>query len=188
MKGILFVISAPAGTGKTTLVDMLAREFEHVERSISYTTREPRNNEIEGFDYFFISKEEFEEKKKDLLEHEEVFGEMYGSSKTFIEDRLNNGKHVIMVIDTHGAMNIKKKKECTTIFLSPPNIDELESRLQGRETESKKDIQMRLKRAKKEMEMIGNYDYHIVNNDLLTAYDVLRGIIYAEEHKTKRKG
>ena len=186
MKGILFIISAPAGTGKTTLVDMLLKEFDRIERTITYTTRKPRKDETEGQDYFFITKEAFEQKKSDFLEWAEVFHDDYGTSKAAVLDALKT-KHVVLVIDTQGAMHVLREMPAVSIFISPPNIKELEVRLRKRETEDEKEVTTRLSWAKKEMEMSKHYDYHIVNEDLLNAYDVLRAIVLAEEHRTIRE-
>lgn len=185
-KGISFIVSAPAGTGKTTLVDKLAMEFTSVIKNISYTTRAPRQGEVDGVDYFFITEEEFEDKikKGEFLEYINIFGNYYGVSKSWVEKELNSGKHVFLVIDTQGAMNIKGKFPGVYIFLAPPSMEELQSRLLKRQTEDEKVIQERLSIASKEMEAKHYYDYLIINDDLETAYQVLRSIVIAEEHKT----
>ncbi len=186
-KGLLFVISAPAGTGKTTLVRMLKEEFSCIEESVSFTTRKPRPNEVEGRDYHFISREEFEKKirENEFLEYAEVFGNFYGTSKKFVEAREKKGKHVILVIDTQGAMQLKGKLEAVFIFISPPNFDELKTRLISRKSETEEAIAHRLSWAEKEMALSKKYDYHIVNDHLKTAYEVLRSILIAEEHKNR---
>lgn len=186
-RGLLFVISAPAGTGKTTLVRMLRDEFSCVVESVSYTTRNIRPNEIAGRDYNFITESEFEEKIKegDFLEYANVFGNFYGTSKKYVESQQDKGKHVLLVIDTQGAMQLKKKLKAIFVFISPPNLDELRSRLMSRKSESDEAIAHRLSWAEREIAMAKNYDYHIINDHLKTAYDVLRSILIAEEHKNR---
>jgi guanylate kinase len=183
--GLLFVVSAPAGTGKTTLARMLCDEFDCVVESISCTTRPPRPGEVEGEDYFFISNEEFQAKIKagDFLEYATVFGYQYGTSKSFVLDQQKAGKHVILVIDTQGAMLLKGKIPATFIFISPPSLDALKERLLKRKTESAEMIQKRLKWAEKEVSMMVHYDFHIINDHLTIAYQALRSILVSEEHR-----
>lgn len=188
-KGLIFVISAPAGTGKTTLARMLIDEFPCVKESISCTTRPPRKGEIEDVDYHFIEQEEFREKVKagELLEHAEVFGNHYGTLRSSVEKNLSSGEHVILVIDTEGAQQLKKQKTgAVFIFIQPPSMGELRSRLFNRKTEKEEHIEERLKRAEHEIEMAGRYDYVITNDNLHRAYEILRSIFIAEEHKTER--
>lgn len=183
-EGLLFVISAPAGTGKTTLTEMLCAEFPCVKESISCTTRPPRPQEKEGEHYHFISKEEFERRVKEgeFLEHAEVFGNLYGTLRSEVTEKRKKGLHVILVIDTQGALQLKKKGEGIFIFLTPPSLGELKERLLKRQTEDADVIEKRLAWARHELEMKGHYDYHIVNDNLHVAYDVLRSILIAEEH------
>ncbi len=186
-KGLLFVISAPAGTGKTTLVRMLTKEFSCVVESISCTTRPIRSNEVADKDYHFLSLETFQNKIKagDFLEYAEVFGNYYGTSKEYVEKQRASGKHVVLVIDTQGAMQLKGKIPAVFVFISPPSLDELKVRLMKRKTESIEVIEERLSWAKKELEMVSSYDYHIVNDHLNMAYEILRSIIIAEEHHVR---
>lgn len=188
-KGLVFVLSAPAGTGKTTLVRMLREEFSCVRESISCTTRAPRQGELQGKDYHFLTREAFQEKvkKEAFLEYADVFGDCYGTSKEYVAEELSKGHHVILVIDTQGAMQIKEKIPAIFVFVSPPSFDELKERLLKRKTETPEKIERRLLWAKKEMEMIPHYDYHIVNDHLHTAYTVLKSILIAEEHRTKEE-
>lgn len=184
-EGLLFILSAPAGTGKTTLVHMLSEEFSCVKESISCTTRAPRPSEIDGLHYHFLSEEEFKLKIKneEFLEYAQVFGDFYGTLKKSVEEDRKKGSHVILVIDTQGAMQLKGKIKSSFIFISPPNLEELRERLQKRKTESEEKITKRLDWAKEELKMAPHYDYHIVNDNLIVAYDVLRSIIIAEEHR-----
>lgn len=188
-KGLLFVLSAPAGTGKTTLAHMLKEEFECVVISISYTTREIRPDEKNGVDYNFISKEEFEGKivKGDFLEYAQVFEHYYGTDRKFVENLQKQGKHVLLVIDTQGAMKIKSKVEATFVFINPPSFEELRKRLTERNTETENNVEERLSWAKNEMEVGKSYDYHIINEDLNTAYDFLRSVLIAEENRRLNK-
>lgn len=185
-EGLLFIVSAPAGTGKTTLVTRLTSEFAKIKRSISYTTRSPREGEIDGIDYYFVSRNVFEEMiiNNEFLEYAEVFGNYYGTSKKQVMSQLEKGFHVIMVIDTQGALNIKDKIKNSSIFIVPPSHDELTRRLNRRSLDSKDSINLRLEWAQHEITLAPYYDYKIINDDLEIAYQVLKSIIIAEEHKT----
>lgn len=187
-KGSVFILSAPAGTGKTTLVRMLRDEFSCVTESISCTTRPPRAGEIPGVDYHFMSIPEFEAKIQsgDFLEYAKVFGNYYGTSKEYVLQQQSKGKHVILVIDTQGAMQLKDKFKAIFVFVSPPSLQELRERLFKRQTESIEVIEQRLSWAKQEMALADKYDYHIVNENLHTAYEVLRSILIAEEHRVHK--
>ena len=187
-KGFVFVLSAPAGTGKTTLVRMLSQEFPCVVESVSCTTRPSRPGEVEGRDYHFLNRQEFETRKNqgDFLEYAEVFGYDYGTSRAYVLKEQELGHHVFLVIDTQGAMQLKKSQfPAIFIFLSPPSPEELKDRLLKRKTESLEAIENRLSWAKAEMEMALHYDYHIVNDNLNLAYGILRSIVIAEEHCVK---
>lgn len=187
-RGLVFVVSAPAGTGKTTLVRMLTEEFSSVVVSVSCTTRAPRANEIHGRDYYFLSQQEFESKieASDFLEYASVFGNLYGTSKSSVAAHQERGHHVVLVIDTQGALKLKNEGFAAVyIFVKPPSIAVLRQRLTARKTEDAKHIEERLEWAAHEMKLVGEYDYQIVNDTLKHAYDVLRSIFIAEEHKTK---
>lgn len=187
--GLVFVVSAPAGTGKTTLVRMLQDEFPCVTGSISCTTRSMRPGEIQHKDYHFISREEFETKIKagEFLEYATVFGQYYGTLRSDVEKELHKGNHVILVIDTQGALELKKKHfPATFIFISPPSLSELRERLFKRKTENQEDIDERLAWAQKEIELSQHYNYRIINDNLYRAYDILRSIVIAEEHRKEK--
>lgn len=188
-RGQVFIVSAPAGTGKTTLTQMLVDEFPSVVESVSYTTRQPREDEVDGVHYRFITRDEFERKIEagDFLEYADIYGDLYGTSRDWVENRLEKGLHVVLVIDTQGALKLKTRFPATYIFISPPSFEELRRRLLERRTESDEVIEKRLEWAKKEMEKSHLYDYRLVNNDLQTAYQVLRSIVIAEEHKNQNK-
>ena len=186
-QGLPFIISAPAGAGKTTLVDRLKREFPAIVSSISCTTRAPRGNEVQDVDYHFLSDAEFTSKVKagEFLEHVELFNHRYGTLKKDVLQDLNKGKHVVLTIDVQGAIFLMDKIEAVFIFIMPPSIDELVSRLEKRGTETKDALDVRLARAQEEMELATEYDYIIVNDDLEIAYQVLKSIFIAEEHRVR---
>ena len=185
-KGIVFVISAPAGTGKSTLSEIVSEELApHIVKCTTCTTRAPRKKEIPGKDYHFLTKADFIKKRdnEEFLEWAEVFGNFYGTLKSSVEEATNLGKHAILVIDTQGALKLKEFYKATFIFIAPPSLDELESRLCSRKTESDEMIRERLAWAETEIQRAESYDYFIVNDNLRTAADVLKSIIIAEEHR-----
>jgi guanylate kinase len=187
-KGSIFVVSAPAGTGKTTLIEMLVSEYPCVVESISYTTRKIRGEEVQGKHYHFVTRKEFENKisNVDFLEYAEIYGEYYGTSSSWVEGKRREGKHVVLVIDTQGAMKLKGKCDAVFIFIMPPSLGTLRERLEKRKTETPQAIENRLEWAKREIE-VGKteYEYIIVNHDLNEAYQVLKSIFIAEEHRAK---
>lgn len=184
-RGLVFIVSAPAGTGKTTLVNMLTEEFPCVVAGVSFTTRPPRHGEVNGQHYYFISEEEFAHKisKGEFLEYVRLYGFYYGSSRVWLEEQRNKGKHVILVIDTQGTMQLKGQIDATTIFIRPPSLQELEKRLLLRKSEPQDVIDQRVQWAHEEMKVQDHYDYCIINDDLDTAYQALRSIVIAQEHK-----
>lgn len=185
-KGKLFVISAPAGSGKTTLSRMLSSEFNCVVESISYTTRPPRVGEVDGKDYFFVSKEVFKELEMlgHFIETAHVFGNDYGTSKAFISEHQQKGHHVLLVIDVQGAMKLQQMEmDAIYVFIKPPSMLALKERLIMRKTDSDESIENRLAMAQDEMNHVKFYDYLIINDNLASAYEALRAILIAEEHK-----
>ncbi len=174
-KGKLFVFSAPSGSGKTTIVKhLLAQERLNLEFSISATSREPRGEEIDGKDYYFISAKEFKQKIKneEFLEWEEVYRDnFYGTLKTEVERIWAKGKHVIFDIDVAGGLRIKKKfpNETLSVFVKPPSVDELKIRLKKRSTESEDKINMRIAKASVELATAPQFDVIIKNYDLQVA-------------------
>lgn len=167
----LIIVSAPSGAGKTTLVKHLLESVDAIEFSISCATRSPRQNEINGKDYYFISPEEFKQKidNQDFAEWEEVYTHnFYGTLKSEIDRIWAKGKSVIFDIDAVGGINLKKlyPENSLSLFILPPSIDELEKRLRGRETESEDKIQMRIDKAEKELQLAKEFDAILVNDDL----------------------
>lgn len=188
-KGFVVVMSAPAGTGKTTLARMLMDEFPSISESISCTTRPIRSGEIAEKDYHFMTEAEFEQKVQEgqFLEHATVFGDRYGTLKEHVEKKLIRGQHVLLVIDTQGALNLKEMGyPAVYVFIRPPSLAELRTRLFNRKTEAEKQIEERLAWAVHELEMAKHYDYIVTNDNLHRAYEILRSILISEEHKTKR--
>ena len=184
--GKLFVISASSGTGKTTLARELLKEDKNLVQSISYTTRAPRTNERNGEDYYFVTRKEFLEmrRKKSFLEWANVFGSFYGTPKKEVAAHQKRGRNVLLLIDVQGAKKVKFiKHDAVFIFLAPPSREELKRRLEKRATDSKKEIAKRLKVATTELEELNDMflcDYRIVNRDIETARQILKGVIRAE--------
>ena len=190
-RGLIFILSAPSGTGKTTLADLMVKSDDALVRSMSVTTRPKREQEVDGRDYKFITEKEFAKLRdnNELLEHAQVFDKLYGTPKQFVEDILNTGKDVIFCIDWQGALQLKilKPRDTVLIFLLPPSIEELRSRLEIRGMDSAKSIKLRLSKAKLEIEKGQGYDYVIVNDNLAQTLEQLLGILNAERLKTKRQ-
>ena len=167
--GILTIISGFSGVGKGTLVKKLLENYDNYALSISATTRQMRVGEKDGESYFFLSKEEFENRieKNDFLEYANYVGNYYGTPKSYVVEQLKQGKDVLLEIEIQGAMQVKKlMPEALTIFVMPPSADTLKDRLVGRGTEKKEVIEARLGRAVEESQGIENYDYILVNDDL----------------------
>ena len=184
-RGVLFVLSGPSGVGKGTLNAKLFAEFDdQIAFSVSATTRAPREGEIDGKHYFFISRQEFENRiaNNDFLEHAEFAGNCYGTPVSYVNSLLEQGKNVILEIDVQGAMQVRERMpESVSVFILPPSFEELENRLRGRGTETEEKIQMRLGAARREMEYAPQYNYQIVNGgDLEAAYQELRGVYMKE--------
>ena len=186
-KGVLFVISGPSGVGKGTINQKLFAEFtDEVAFSVSATTRGPREGEIDGTHYFFITRQEFDSRvaNNEFLEHAEYAGNCYGTPRSYVLDLLNKGVSVILEIDLQGAVQVKAcMPESVSIFILPPSFEELENRLRGRGTETTEKIEKRLAAAKHEMEMAHTYDYRIINDDLDAAYEKLRAVFLDEIRK-----
>jgi len=187
--GLAIVISAPSGTGKTTVSKQLLEEMPELGLSVSLTTRAPRTQERDGQDYFFVSREEFQEQlsRGSLVEWAEVHGQLYGTPRAFLDDRIRAGKDTVLDIDVQGGASIKKAlREALLIFLLPPSLNELEQRLRGRSSDSDRDIAVRLQNALKEIEQYVIYDYLVVNDDVKKAAHVIKSIITAEHCRISR--
>lgn len=193
---LLIVISAPSGTGKTTLCDRLISEFRTMKYSVSCTTRQPRDGEIDGVDYHFIDDETFQAKvaSGEFLEYAEVHGSMYGTLKNIVMDNLRNGTDILMDIDVQGAAQIRKvirdtaspeilQRAYVDVFIAPPSIEVLHARLKGRGKDSDEVIERRMQQVEVELSFWRDYHYFIINDRLDATYDTLRSIIIAERHR-----
>ena len=179
MKGKLIIVSGPSGSGKST-VTKLVKDRLNIPLSISATTRQPRVGEIDGKDYFFLTKEIFEQKIRndEFYEYANVHGNYYGTLKKVVERNLNKGLNVILEIDVQGALIVKeKKKDAILVFFRTKDMETLENRLRNRKTDSEEVIQLRLKNAAKELEYEPKYDYTIINNDIEQSCKELINII-----------
>mgnify|MGYP003343882320 CR=1 FL=1 len=189
-KGLLFVVSAPSGTGKTTVAEQLVKIVPTLELSRSYTSRAPRANERDGVDYHFISREAFEARvaHDDFLEHADVFGNLYGTGRAETEARLASGRDLMLVIDVQGARQVRQKRPGTIgIFVLPPSFQVLEHRLRGRSQDAESAIQRRLATARSEVSAVAGYDYVVINDELDRAVAELRGIVLAERARRERR-
>ena len=180
-RGVLFVFSGPSGVGKGTLKAKLFEEFaDRIAYSVSATTRGPREGEVDGKDYFFISRQEFERRVKnnEFLEHAEFAGNCYGTPRAYVEKLLDSGMNVVLEIDVQGALQVMKSMpECVSVFILPPSFEELEHRLRGRGTETEEKVRERLETAKRELPYAPQYGYQIVNGgDIEAAYQSLRDV------------
>ncbi|WP_163426989.1 guanylate kinase [Eubacterium pyruvativorans] len=183
--GKLFVISGPSGAGKGTIVNAVMDQADPsgTALSISMTTREPRPGEEDGVNYFFVTKEEFRRQIEagGFLEYAEVYDHYYGTPKSKVMEKLNQGKDVILEIDIQGALNVKKAfPEGVLIFILPPSMEVLRSRLTGRGTDAPEVIERRLSKTRGELAFIDRYDYGVVNDDLEEAVETVRAIMRAE--------
>src|SRR5919201_5238430 len=188
-RGLLFIVSAPSGAGKTTLVERLVEQSPHLKMSRSYTSRAAREGETDGVDYNFVSRTHFEGMiaAGHFLEWADVFGNLYGTCAADTEALLAAGQDVVLVIDVQGARKVRQRGiETTAIFVMPPSFDVLEQRLRGRSKDTEADIQRRLQVARKEVASFVEYDYVVVNDELTAAVDRLRGIVIAERARLNR--
>ncbi|MBS4177177.1 guanylate kinase [Lederbergia citrea] len=189
-KGLLIVLSGPSGVGKGTVRQaVFSRPDAKFEYSISMTTRKPREGERDGVDYFFKSKEEFEQliKEGKLLEYAEYVGNYYGTPVDYVKETLESGRDVFLEIEVQGAKQVREKiPEGLFIFLMPPSLDELESRIVGRGTESVDLIHNRMEAARKEIELMSLYDYVVENDNVDFAVDRINAIVQAEHCRSER--
>lgn len=177
----LFVISGCSGVGKGTVInEFMKRNSDDFILSVSCTTRNPRPNEINGVNYFFITKSEFEQNIKDgkFLEYASFAGNYYGTKQKYIQQKMDEGYNVLLEIDTQGALQVKEKMpESILIFIAPPSIEELEHRLRGRHTEDEETIQKRLAQVKIELERSQKYDYTVINDNIERAVEEIESIV-----------
>ena len=185
MRNVLMVVSGPSGVGKGTLVKALTKKRSDLVESVSCTTRAPRENEIHGREYYFISKDEFIKRVADgdFLEYDEHFGNFYGTPKSFVKEQLQE-KSVVLEIDVIGGLNAKKAfPDCVLIMIAPPSIEKLKQRLVSRNTESAEEIENRMSRLEFELSKKDEYDYVVVNDDLSVALEELEKIFENEKNK-----
>ena len=188
-KGILLVVSGFSGAGKGTLMKELVGRYEQYALSVSATTRSPREGEVDGREYFFRTREEFEQMIAEdaLIEHACYVGNYYGTPKAYVEEQLSKGKDVILEIEIQGALQIKKRfPDTLLLFVSTPDADTLKNRLVGRGTESMEVVESRLSRAAEEAEGIEQYDYFIINDDLDACVTQVHQIIQGEHSRVSR--
>jgi guanylate kinase len=179
----VYIISAPSGSGKSTLVNSVRKIIPGLDFSISYTTRPPRGNEQNGREYFFVQRAEFDQmlRNDEFLEHAEVFGHCYGTARRFLREAEQRGHDLLLDIDVQGAEQIKRKiPNAVSIFILPPNRQELEARLRHRSLDAENVIQTRLVTATREIENYAKYDYILVNDRLEDSIEALKSILLAE--------
>lgn len=186
----LIVISAPSGTGKTSIVSSLLQIDPDIHLSVSYTTRSPRQNETDGRDYFFVDRARFQEMSKqgDFLESAEVYGNYYGTSRRWIEDEMAAGKEVLLEIDCQGALQVRELyPQALSIFILPPSLEVLKHRLEQRGMDEDKVIERRLSAAREEVSHLHKYDYLVINQDLQETVQQIACIVRTERLKTIRQ-
>ena len=189
-KGLLILISAPSGAGKTSLVNEIVDRDNQLIKSVSHTTRARRSGEKEKKDYFFITDKEFSEmiSKNEFIEHAKVFGNFYGTSKKYVETNLDLGLDVILEIDWQGAQQIQSvRPSAISIFIAPPDVQELENRLRKRAKDSEATISNRLSQATSDMSKAKNYDYIVINESFEIATKNLLTVVGAERLKARRQ-
>lgn len=182
MRANVYIVSAPSGSGKTTLLQSLLKTFTDLKFSVSHTTRQPRQGERDGIDYFFTERSRFREMADggEFLEWAEYYGQLYGTSRGFVEEHVTAGRDVILDIDVNGARQVKGKiQDAISVFIMPPSFDELERRLRSRRQESDEAIQRRLEIARGEISFCQDYNYIVVNDVLEESVQVLEAIVRA---------
>jgi len=182
MSGNLFIISAPSGAGKTSLVSALLKHNTQIDLSVSYTTREPRPGETNGVSYHFVSREKFTEMARhgDFLESAEVYGNLYGTSQSWISQEIKKGRDILLEIDWQGAAQVRSKfADCIGIFILPPSLAALELRLKGRNQDSAEIIAKRLQAAREDISHVAEFDYVIINDKLDEALQQLNAVVIA---------
>ena len=189
-RGLLVVVSAPSGTGKTTVVERLSAQYPQLRRSRSYTSRTPRPGESDGIDYNFVSRQTFEDmvRQDQFLEWADIFGNLYGTGRRETEAALAAGIDLVLVIDVQGARQVRQRMpEAAAIFVLPPSYDALEARLRGRNQDSLTSIERRLATARAEVTAVDEYDYVVVNDDLDRCVEEIDAIVTAERARLVRR-
>lgn len=188
-KGILFILSGPSGVGKGTVRKALFDQSTDLRYSISMTTRAPREGEVDGVDYFFKSRDEFEKliSEGQLIEHAEYVGNYYGTPRQYVEQTLEEGKDVFLEIEVQGALKVRENfPQGVFVFLIPPSLEELKDRIVNRGTETEDKVKNRLLAAKEEIEMMDAYDYVVVNDQIDNAVTKVESIVASEHCKRER--
>jgi guanylate kinase len=188
-EGIILIISAPSGAGKTTLCHALMKRFPNMKESVSYTTRPPRAGEVHGVDYFFVSREEFQRMvdADAFAEWAEVHGNLYGTALATIDEARKCGVDLVLDIDCQGARRLKEQIErCVYIFILPPSMEELRRRLDSRSSDAREAIDLRIERAAGEIREARWYDYIIINDNFEAAFEELSAIVVAHSRRTFR--
>lgn len=190
MSGNLFIVTAPSGAGKTSMVRALLAADQNVQLSISYTTRAMRPGEVDGRDYHFVSREQFQEMlgEGEFLESAEVYGNYYGTSQTWINQVMQSGKDILLEIDWQGAAQVRRIFPAAIgVFILPPSLEALQQRLQGRGQDSAEVIARRLEAAREDISHVGEFDYAIINDSFDVAVDDLRAVFRAERLRIDRQ-
>jgi guanylate kinase len=187
--GVIFIVSAPSGAGKTTLVTRLLKAMPELTMSVSYTTRAPRTGEVAGKDYHFVTKKRFVEMRRQeaFAEWAEVHGSLYGTPRRPLERIVHSGRDVLLDIDVQGAKKLRRRyRGAVSIFVLPPSWEELKNRLNRRGTDRRREIQKRLENARRELRELFRYDYFLLNNDIRESLEWLKSIVRAERSKVAR--
>ena len=190
MRANVYIVSAPSGSGKTTLLQSLLKTFKDLKFSVSHTTRQPRQGERNGIDYFFVDRSDFMRmvERREFLEWAEYYGQLYGTSRAFVEENVNAGRDVILDIDVQGAQQVKSQiEDAISVFIMPPSFDVLEKRLRLRRQESDEAIHKRLEIARSEIHSCHSYDYIVVNDVLEDSVATLEAIVRAGRARPARQ-
>jgi guanylate kinase len=190
MSGNLFIVSAPSGAGKTSLVNGLLTQNKQIDLSVSYTTRDPRPGEVDGVDYRFVTREQFMQKAQhgDFLESAEVYGNLYGTSQSWISQENGKGRDILLEIDWQGAAQVRSKfPDSISIFILPPSLETLEARLKGRKQDSEEIIAKRLQAAREDISHVAEFDYVIINDKLDVALQQLNAVVVAATLRRNRQ-
>lgn len=187
-RGILFIVSGPSGVGKGTVLKRVCSDMKDISVNVSVTTRRPREGEIDGIHYRFISPEEFTEliQSDGMYEYVKALDCGYGTPKKYVDEKLQKQEDVILEIETMGAKKIRESHECVSIFIVPPDLTELQRRLENRGTETKEQIQKRMNKCREELKCIDEYDYVVLNDDIDSCVRKVDAIIEAERQKVFR--